>query len=382
MRVNVGEKAAYIDNLIPIRFSPVLYHRHGASGFKHFQIGLYRLLVATGHWAIGFLKTAAPDKHLSLAVYVTRNQRMALDTLKAQKPELALFNLYAISRRLALKMAFLNFASFCLFIVTFPWARDKTCHHQRLLLRYKLKALETAISKLAPSSLYLSNDHVGEVFWIGQLYAYSGIPVTYVQHGMVKPEFPPNHFDHCFVRDAYSAEIYRDILCQNPVATVKTIDNHKQNTKQNNSNTAKYVLVALSHQFHLLATRSFALALLKNTNAAMELRIRFHPSDRFARLKYRACKYLLPWSFHHRFIHDQSEQPFLLAFKASSKTFAASSSILAEAATLDANRILWVKSLGLSWDYYDLSTQITVVEDVTHFTALLGTNDFDLAQDN
>lgn len=353
---------------IHLRYGHALYHLYNRSRPRLFFVGLYRLLTGLVHWSNGMLHLRRPARGEDLALYNTGNQRLAVESLKRHgRPELAIYGLYNMSAILCLKMIALLALALPVFIVRFWFDRKYRSLHDRVLLSWRVAALKKAVDRCAPKTLTISNDHNGPIYWLGFIYSRLGLPVHYVQHGMVKPEFPTNQFAACYLRDLETLALYRDVLCKNPKVELTVLEELAHASDEEALGIPVGALIALSHQFHLLETRALVAMLRQKLPTGTVIRLRFHPSDRFAKLKL-----LLIRTGHAHVALDPAHVPFKLSFDRSVIMFCASSSILAEAASIAPERVVWIKGLGLKWDYYNLSSKIQIFDHSRDAAAFYG----------
>jgi len=352
------------------RYGPGIFQYHGRSKARIFRFGLFRLAAALFHWTMGFARTGPrPAAGKGLGLYTTRNQQIALDRLKqGLRPELCNIPLYRIDSRLSLKMVGLVAAALVLYPFAFPFARNPHSLHDQLLLGAKLKALLSGLMRLQPEVIVVSNDHQGEVFWLSFAWARLGREVHYVQHGTVTPDFPHNYFSACYLRDPQTAALYRTELCRRADVRVVTVPELADETGGAPSSARPFVLVALSHRYHWRETRRVLVLLSRLVPHGTEIRLRFHPSDRFAGLKF------LMSTFGLKSVRmDRGHRPFLAIYREAVLTISARSSVLAEAAATGRQTIIWLKSLGLPDDYYRLAGRIPALDDTKALAEFLRT---------
>lgn len=363
---NDGDLRALI-NRVKQRYTSELFHLADASRFTILSFRLPRLLWLNLRWVHAIVHTAIRPtiaKNSFLGLYETRNQHKALQQLAdAKQPDLILLTTFKLDFWLSVQMTFYTAITICLYVVKIWWVREYAALHDVIMIKQRAQALLKAIGRIEPDRLVVSNDHQGQIFWIGFLLSKQGLPVEYVQHGKVKETFPTNYFSHCYVRDDAAKDIYQNQLCLNRNVAF-TLLPEQGNSLDAGLPVDLHILIALSHQFNLLETRRTIRASKKIYGLGMPVSLRFHPSDRLARAKSLAC------AIGFKCVSmDSSTSPFLEAFKRCEVALCASSSILAEAAELDPHRVIWIKSLGLEWDYYDLSETISIYDTADAFLA-------------
>jgi hypothetical protein len=348
---------------IEYRYQKELYAGYDKSTVYHFFYGYKRLfieLVKSLFYVLIYLKHSLDFKKepsLSVGIYNTNNQKKALLSLKeAQGLDFSLEHISTISITYSLMRTFAWLVKLLIYPLSFVFASNKAgiFHGSQVLLLYLYNKILMKKLVKSYSDLYISNDHSGDIYILSILVRKSNLRVSYVQHGAVKLEFPSNHFDVIYVQNGYYQDIYKKLALRQTVEIIEYPIPVVQNSEHENVD----VLIAFSHQFHPLQSVMLVkrLKLLKKTTV-----LRFHPSDRLAFFKYRFLKI-----FNSSLLYSSANRlTFWDDFNRSTWQVCASSSLL-----LDIYRhnkgitLIWYKPIGLSWDYYNLSDKLKVVNNI------------------
>lgn len=344
---------------LEIRYSEELYLGYSKGNIYHFFYAYKRIIIEIMKsfvWLFGSL--FAKDKPAFIGIYATNNQLKALKNAKyCGVANCELFKISSVSFCAGLMRLLCWILKFMFYPFFFIFSNKKASLYftlfSTILRMYNARVVSNLLANNV-SKIYLSNDHAGDIFVISILLReLKDITVVYIQHGAVKNEFPVNYFDEIFV---YSEE-YRAIyskLSLNPRVKINVNSNIQGNVQVEELNPVDY-LFCLSHQFPYLKIAS----VLKKMSSKISLRvaIRFHPSDKFALLKF----YLLK-VFYSNLILSTSATPYKYDFERAKIVLCASSSLLIDAYNSGlSDKLLWVKEFGLSWDYYDLENKIRVI---------------------
>lgn len=332
---------------LSIRFKEEIYFPSRLPLFKHFVYAYGRALknlVRSIIWLFYSKTSVAGDS--AIGVYATENQKIAVARLDCQAAHIS-----SISR-LATALLFLsNLLRFVLLPILYIF-KDRLSSFELSFVRFDFYAVQIILRKIEKygiTSVILSNDHAGPVFYLSILLRNSPTRCIFVQHGDLKLSFPSNTFEELWVRDNASLKIAKK-LCSNVAAKF-----HLLPEKTCQPQKPCDVLIILSHPFRL-----FALLKLKRTiksrypNTTLVL-VRFHPSTRFKMFKRKIVEFI---GF------EISECEELKADILRCKIcIGAMSSALREAVDLKNNGdVIWSKNLGLSWDYYGLSNSLEVLD--------------------
>lgn len=353
---------------VEIRYSKALYLGFGRSDFYHFLYGYKRIFIEVlKSFVYIFLSLGAfgQRKGRSVSLYVTKNQRKAIDRLTMVGVDCGcVIPLYKLSVTANVLRFFVWVSKLVLFPFCFLTARHREGAYFSSLaygMRLYAKVLGMELSRAGVERVCISNDHAGDIYLL--TLALRDIPsvyVIYVQHGAVKPEFPVNYFDLIYVYSEQYVDVYKK-LSLNPQVVIVVIP-ESVGSRAGLSNLD--FLVCFSHSFRLV--NSVKLMRLFKSRAPISVGVRFHPSDRFALIKYRLLALFYPVEL----------SPDLLSFEADSmradRLICASSSLLLDVFNSSyANKLIWLKSIGLEWDYYDLSDKICTISSVGELDAVL-----------
>lgn len=345
-----------------IRYTEALYLGANKGNCYHFIYAYKRIFIELFKSILGcFRSLKSPVLGKELAIYATNNQKKALTNAKLAKLyDGELIHINTLSFKAAVFRLMTWFLKFVCYPLAFIFSDRKAGLYFTLFTSLMRKSCELTIediAKLGKVKIFLSNDHAGDIFIITILLRNKpNIQVAYVQHGAVKADFPNNYFDEVYVYDEYYADIYRGLsksesvkICVNSLierpgvqVVLDEID----------------FLICLSHQFPFLSIRK-ALSILL-IRKERRVAIRFHPSDSLASFKYRLLKL-----YFKRLEVSPSNVAYTDDFKRAKSVLCASSSLLIDAYNKGfPNKIVWVKPFGLSWDYYNLSEKVKVINKV------------------
>src|SRR5690606_35707075 len=122
-------------------------------------------------------------------------------------------------------------------------------------------------------------------------------------------------------------------------------------------------LICFSHQFPL--SPSIALMLALRPVRGVSVAARFHPSDRFAKLKL-----VVLGLFYPVHLSDPTVN-YIADFSRARWIVCASSSLLPDAVDKGFGpRLIWARQLGLKWDYYGLQGKIREVSTAAEITQM------------
>lgn len=365
MQFNSKNFMGYLKGQIEYRYGKALYANFNQPLYFHFIYGYFRIAIEifkTLVFFCTFIKeytTSGKNNFNSVGLYNTKNQRNALMKLrKTAGLNFALCNISNISILYISIRLFTWVIKFVFYPLSFLMARCKSgiFHSSMVLLVYWYNLLLLRYLEKRVSNLYISNDHVGDVFILSILARSSKINVHYVQHGAVKPEFPVNYFNTIYVHNRYYHDIYSKLSKNDSVNIViyKNDDNIQSGVRPRKVD----ILIIFSHQFYLIPS---ALLIRKVFESRKVSAVRFHPSDRFALVKYRVLKL-----FNFNLLYSSSDQLSVEQdFERASIQICASSSVLLDAYRRNgAKYLIWYQPIGLKWDYYNLSSKLNVVSSL------------------
>lgn len=217
--------------------------------------------------------------------------------------------------------------------------------HERLFFASRTRAMIATVGRPQITGLTVSNDHMGQSFHLATVFASLGVPITYVQHGAVTADFPANDFAKLLVWDDDSAAIYRHkthgtIVVDTRLKTVSTATEPLP---------ARYVLCALSTDYPLWPT-VLALRCIARARHARTLLVRFHPSDKRARIVAALVR-----ASGGALTRDVSSRPFMQSFMACDLALIGTSSVLRDAVEVLPKKVIWLRHLGSSKDIYGLA---------------------------
>lgn len=217
--------------------------------------------------------------------------------------------------------------------------------HERLFFGPRTRAIIVAAEQCRLDGLTVSNDHMGQSFQLATVSAALGVPVTYVQHGAVTVDFPPNDFARLLVWDDESADIYRD-----KTHGVITVDSRlKTASTATESLPTRYLLCALSTDYPLWPT-VLGLRQIARASRPQTLLVRFHPSDKRAWMVATMVR-----AFGGALALDVSTRPFIQSFMASDLAFIGTSSVLRDAVEISSEKVIWLRYLGSSKDVFGIA---------------------------
>ena len=343
------------------RYSKELYLGYYKSPLYHFYYGYKRVVIEVIKSVFYFIKSFRKNYYnTELSIFSTYNQYKALTNAKlANLNNSSILHVNTISKISAFYRLFVWTIKLFIFPFLFIFRKDKQGLYfvslTSLLVLY-CKEIVNSFIKNKVSNIYLSNDHSGDIFIISILLrSNTGIKVTYIQHGSVKEEFPENYFDTVIVYHKKYKEIYKR-LCKK--RNVDIIVNNKIESNLLNFKLPEIdFLICLSHQFPLF--NIFRVLRTLYTKPFVSISLRFHPSDRL-----RFIKYIILKIYFHNLTMSAVEIDYISDFRRSKSVLCASSSLLVDAYHNGfANKLIWVKCLGLSWDYYNLENNIKSIDD-------------------
>lgn len=346
-----------------IRYSKELYLGYGRSRTYHFFYAYKRFLLEYIRVIRAFPSCLTARARLdsdTVAVYATRNQRIAIDAMARTFDEsFAIVYLYQIS----LAHLIARFGVWILKALLYPFAFVFCRQVEGLYwvfifsgMKFYNLILIKSLKRAGVRRLIVSNDHSGDIFILTMLLrGDSSISLEYVQHGAVKDSFPKNEFSKLYLRDAYSEEVYRKLSLKQNVEFIQCDFNGDRLSKQSENFD---VLVCFSHQFYPVATYKL-LAFLGERYKDGSIYVRFHPSDKLASFKFFMARFLFKINL------SNTEDSFLVECKRAKTVVSASSSILLDMYKLGlSEKLAWYKPIGLSWDYYDLVGKIQSFSDL------------------
>lgn len=351
-----------IKQQLHIRYSKALYLGYGRSNWYHFFYGYKRILleVVKSFLAISrFDKLCVSNECNSIAVFSTSNQKKSLKKAIAHglfKAELV--DIFKISTMFNLKRLITWVVKLFIFPILFILEKNKEgayLYSLMTLMVWYNKSLLDKLNKYSINEIAVSNDHSGDVFILTMLLrTQPQVGVIYVQHGAAKPEFPENYFSKIFVYDPRYVEVYT-ALSKKTGVIISSSDYMRAEEKPLLDKID--ALICLSHQFKPLEL----IRLLKKLNNAgfSVIKIRLHPSDRLRVVKVSFLNLFFAVSI------SDSEVDYIHDFKRARLVVCASSSLLLDAYNNKcSDNLVWLKSIGLEWDYYSLTGKIRFAEDV------------------
>jgi hypothetical protein len=344
---------------IKIRYSKNLYASYDKGALYHFFYGYKRIFIEVVKSVIYCVQSV---KHLdhgnTLAMFATDNQFKALSNAKISDVHNAsLVRANTLSSKFAFQRLVVWGIKFFIYPLFFLISHDKQGVYMSMLPSLMKLYCNQLVAFLVAKNIekvYISNDHSGDIFIISILLRDTPqVAVSYIQHGAVKNEFPINFFDEVTVYNARYAEIYRT-LCHKPSVKICVIEDIEQ-PKFSEKLLKLDVLICLSHEFKMFEIMRYLLLIGPRTLA---VGVRFHPSDRLSRFKYRLLKRGYP-----ALVLSDSKISYIYDFGRSNLILAASSSLLLDGYLNGfSEKLVWVKSLGQKWDYYGLKGKIKVVD--------------------
>jgi len=347
------------------RYQKELYAGFSKPAIYHFIYGYFRIIIEvlkTFSYFFLYVKSVAFKKRgfcKPIALYNTHNQKKAL--LNLRDSENLQFEIYHISQ-ISLTYIYFRFFTWIIklffFPISFLMAGNRSGAFHSSFIWFVALYNQILLIKIEKkiTDLYISNDHVGDIFILSILARSSEVKVHYVQHGAVKPEFPVNYFDSIYVQNTYYRDIYSRLAKNESVKIVVC------NADYGNPSVDYFekvdVLIAFSHQFYLIPSIRLVKKIRDFEKVAV---IRFHPSDRLALFKYRILRL-----FNSNILYSAADQLSLWEdFDRSSIQICASSSVLLDAYKRDGGKsLIWYKPIGLKWDYYDLGDKLNVVSTI------------------
>lgn len=344
---------------LKIRYGKDLYLGYHKNSLYHFLYGYKRILIELVK-SLVYLFQSVKNQEIddSLAMFSTDNQLKALRNAKeAGIHNATLSHLNTLSFNSAFLRIIVWCIKFCVYPLSFVLSQDKQGVYMFMLpnlMNLYCKLIVNFLISEDIEKVYISNDHAGDIFIVSILLRdIPKISVSYVQHGAVKEEFPINFFDEVFVYDRRYVNTYRK-LSQNPLVKIyvrEEIDRSKFSERLIKLD----VLICLSHEFKFLEIYR-CLKLIRNENLVVG--IRFHPSDRFTSFKYFMLKL-----YHKKLVLSDSDISYIDDFNRSNMILSASSSLLIDAFLNGfSNKLVWVKSFGQHWDYYDLEDKVKTID--------------------
>jgi hypothetical protein len=351
---------------LAIRYSKELYLGYGKGNLYHFFYAYKRFfieIVKSFKWC--FTSLIPMDFNRVLGIYVTKNQHKALvNTKLAVIFAGPIIKVEKISFKAALFRLFTWLLKFCLYPLFFVFSKQKASLYftlfSPLMIRYNKYIINKLVNKKV-SNIYLSNDHAGDIFILSILLRdVTSIKVSYIQHGAVKPDFPINYFDEVYVYDQRYADIYT-ALSKNEKVQINIEPFIERPNRETDLRNVDY-LICLSHQYPFFSIKK-SLNILFSVNGN-KVSIRFHPSDNLAQFKY----FLLKMFFNELEL-SPSDVSYIDDFNRASYVLCASSSLLIDAYNSGFKaKLVWVKSFGLAWDYYNLKNKIVTISSVYNFS--------------
>lgn len=341
------------------RYSSDLYHAYHKSTGYHFLYGYKRIIIELIK-SLNFLVRSIHRVKIKseVCIYATDNQKKALNNAKKAKIHSAvLIHVNTVSFKAALLRVAVWNIKFLIYPLAFLCVRQKQGLYFFMLpalMKIYCGQVIKALLAYGVEKVYISNDHSGDIYIISiMLRNIPKVGVSYIQHGSVKKEFPSNFFDEIYVYDEKYREIYEK-LALNPGVEIY-INKGIQNSRLDESLPELDILICLSHQFPILQLIKY---LKLNRDGNKSVGVRFHPSDRFSKLKY-----FVLFVFYPKLIFSDSNISYIDDFNRSCQILSASSSLLIDAYQNGfAKKIVWVKSFGLSWDYYELNNKIKIID--------------------
>ncbi|WP_156495151.1 hypothetical protein, partial [Oleiphilus sp. HI0128] len=347
---------------LSIRYSKELYLGYGRSDLYHFLYGYKRFIIEIIRCLLAVLRYPCRKSRIStdtISVYATNNQRKALSSIEGElETKHDSLDIYDISiwfnaARLAVWTSKLFIFPFMFFLSDKREGVYFTCNMRGMVFYNRL--LISKIKARGVGTVCISNDHAGDIFIISLLLReVKGIKVVYVQHGAVKDSFPSNQFDSIYVLDNETRDIYRRLSVNDSVDIVVM---EQESLQPEYSAVPIDVLVCFSHQFYIVKTITLFRYLSKQSDSSIF--VRFHPSDKLAGLKLKVLMLICRVSL------SSCDLPFDKDFSRARVVISASSSLLKDAyAKKLAENLIWYKPIGLSWDYYNLESELSVAKNI------------------
>lgn len=360
-------KVKVIRDAIGIRYGKDLYYSFGRSSLYHFIYAYKRFILEIAKTLLAFMKPITNlTSTTNLGLYTTHNQHKAL--LNASRIGLInspILPLHALSRRgLALRLLVWS-AKLVIYPFCFFQSKHRPALYQTCLLGGMLTYMRLYVKKIVDLNveiLCVSNDHAGDIYILTLLIRDKpNLSVDYVQHGAVKAAFPENYFRNIYVYSNKYAEIYR-YLARNPESNIVVVPAivgpaHADLPLID-------VLICFSHQFPIVASMALARTLSKINMVTAAAR--FHPSDRFSKIKLALLRLFYPIQY------SDSKVGYATDFERAKWIVCASSSLLPDA--LDKGfgpRLVWARQLGLKWDYYGIQGKIREVSCAAEVASLI-----------
>jgi len=345
------------------RYSEHLYLGYYKSSIYHFFYGYKRILIEVIKSVVSLLNIFKKKNLISaIGIYSTNNQLKALTNSKeAGIHDANLINVNILSFKSALLRLLVWILKFFLYPLIFIFSKKKQGLYFFMMPYLMQLYCRQVVNKLVARNVdrvYLSNDHSGDIFIISILLRdIPSISVSYIQHGAVKKEFPINYFDEVYVYDRKYADIYKN-LCKNKNVRIY-INQAIEKGDSFEDLTNIDILICLSHQFPIFAI--FKALRLLIANDISNMGIRFHPSDRLAKIKYQMLSL-----FFSELIYCDPKVSYINDFGRSAYILCASSSLLIDSYEKGfSEKLIWVKPFGLKWDYYNLEGKIITVDLVS-----------------
>lgn len=344
---------------LKIRYGKDLYLGYHKSIGYHFFYGYKRIILELFKSLIFLVRSTQRVKIESeVCIYATDNQKKALNNAKKGNIHSAkLIHVNIVS----FKAAFLRLAvwkiKFFIYPLAFLCSRQKQGLYFFMLpalMKIYCDQVITALISYGSKKVYISNDHTGDIYIISiMLRKIPEVAVSYIQHGSVKKEFPSNFFDEIYVYDKKYKEIYEKLALNQDVKIY--INKDIENSGLVDNLPKLDILICLSHQFPIFQIIKY---LRLSRYGSKSVGVRFHPSDRLSKLKY-----FVLFVFYPKLIYCDSNFSYIDDFNRADKILSASSSLLIDAYHKGfAKKLVWVKSFGLSWDYYELNNKIEIID--------------------
>lgn len=344
---------------LKIRYGKDLYLGYHKSIGYHFFYGYKRIIIELFKSFFYLFKIVKKHNYGNeLGIYSTKNQFKALNNArKAQIHDSELIHV----NNLSFKSASYRLIVWFIKLLLYPLVFFSNNHKQGVyffmlpsLMRIYCKQVIKVLVSRGVKKVYISNDHAGDIYIISIiLRKIPEIAVSYVQHGSVKKEFPSNFFDEVYVYDKKYAEIYKKLCSKQDVKIY--VNKNIEYSKLDDNLPKLDILICLSHQFPIFQIIKY---LRLTRYGSKSVGVRFHPSDRFSKLKY-----FVLFGLHPRLVFCDSNVSYADDFNRSNKILSASSSLLIDAYHNGfSHKLVWVKSFGLSWDYYNLNNKIKTID--------------------
>lgn len=368
-----GALAAELDRRILTRVYRLSLHFYGRKMFFLRDVGRARWFVYQQRLLFGRLlrsvsavfsahASAVPDPFLC----ETPNHRLAWMRAEAAGYRLGTpIVTPALSRRMAWTLLWWNVLTLTAhpYVFAANLGRPRLAHvHERLLFASRMRGMIAAFRAANIREVGVANDHMGQAFQLAAAASLDGVRVTYLQHGAVTENFPPNRFAKLLLWDQTSAEIYASKTDGQIVVDPRL----KSGSEVSWDGPEEYTLVALSVVYSTLETLRL-LRRLARLRRPQPVVIRFHPSDKKAWFVTAACRCL-----NIKVVRDSPSRSFLQSFDAAEIALVATSSVLLDAAKRAPDKVIWLRYLGDSADYYGVGDKfLKIAQTQTQTLALL-----------